>query len=55
MKQQIEEKLEEGFTCKTKIGAIDFDQEYDYFIREHFSRNKSKFGMLTVLLMKMKL
>ena len=40
MKQQIEEKLEEGFTCvKLKIGAIDFDQELRLlrFIREHFS------------------
>ena len=40
MKQQIEEKLEEGFTCvKLKIGAINFDQELRLlrFIREHFS------------------
>ena len=40
MKQQIEEKLEEGFTCvKLKIGAIDFDQELRLlrFIREHFN------------------
>ncbi len=40
MKQQIEEKLAEGFTCvKLKIGAIDFDQELQLlrFIREHFT------------------
>ncbi len=40
MKQQIEEKLAEGFTCvKLKIGAIDFDQELQLlrFIREHFN------------------
>ena len=40
MKQQIEEKLAQGFTCvKLKIGAIDFDQELQLlrFIREHFS------------------
>jgi O-succinylbenzoate synthase len=39
MKQQIEEKLAEGFTCiKLKIGAIDFQQELDLlaFIRKHF-------------------
>lgn len=39
MKQQIEEKLVDGFTCiKLKIGAIDFQQELDLlaFIRKHF-------------------
>lgn len=39
MKQQIEEKLAEGFTCiKLKIGAIDFQQEVALlaFIRNHF-------------------
>lgn len=39
MKQQIEEKLEQGFTCiKLKIGAIDFQKELDllHFIRHHF-------------------
>ena len=39
MKQQIEEKLDDGFTCiKLKIGAIDFQQELDLlaFIRKHF-------------------
>lgn len=40
MKQQIEEKLQQGFTCiKLKIGAIDFDRELDLllFIRSNFS------------------
>ena len=40
MKQQIETKLAEGFTCiKLKIGAIDFQKELDLlqFIRSHFS------------------
>lgn len=40
MKQQIEEKLAEGFRCiKLKIGAIDFDKELQllHFIRQHFS------------------
>lgn len=40
MKQQIKEKLAEGFTCiKLKIGAINFNQELQLlrFIREHFS------------------
>jgi O-succinylbenzoate synthase len=40
MKQQIEEKLAEGFRCiKLKIGAIDFDKELQLlrFIREHFT------------------
>lgn len=39
MKQQIEEKLADGFTCiKLKIGAIDFQQELALlgFIRKHF-------------------
>ncbi|UUC44661.1 o-succinylbenzoate synthase [Flavobacterium cerinum] len=39
MKQQIEEKLEQGFTCiKLKIGAIDFQKELDLlaFIRKNF-------------------
>jgi O-succinylbenzoate synthase len=42
MKQQIEEKLEQGFTCiKLKIGAIDFQKELDLlrFIRQHFEAN----------------
>ena len=42
MKQQIEEKLADGFTCiKLKIGAIDFQQELDLlaFIRKHFDAN----------------
>ncbi len=42
MKQQIEEKLADGFTCiKLKIGAIDFQQELDLlsFIRKHFDKN----------------
>jgi o-succinylbenzoate synthase len=40
MKEQIEEKLEQGFTCiKLKIGAIDFQKELELlrFIRSHFS------------------
>ncbi|MDX6182836.1 o-succinylbenzoate synthase [Flavobacterium sp. Fl-77] len=40
MKEQIEEKLTEGFTCiKLKIGAIDFSKELEllHFIRAHFS------------------
>lgn len=39
MKQQIEEKLAQGFTCiKLKIGAIDFEKELGLlsFIRQHF-------------------
>lgn len=39
MKQQIEEKIAEGFHCiKLKIGAIDFQKEMDIlaFIRQHF-------------------
>lgn len=40
MKQQIEEKLQQGFDCiKLKIGAIDFDKELNLlrFIRSNFS------------------
>ncbi len=40
MKQQIEEKIAEGFGCiKLKIGALDFDQELQLlaFIRANFS------------------
>ncbi|WP_264564208.1 o-succinylbenzoate synthase [Flavobacterium sp. N3904] len=40
MKQQIEEKLANGFQCiKLKIGAIDFDKELQLlrFIRQHFT------------------
>ncbi|WP_395073700.1 o-succinylbenzoate synthase [Flavobacterium sp.] len=40
MKQQIEEKLEQGFSCiKLKIGAIDFDKELEllHYIRQNFS------------------
>ncbi|SHG21607.1 o-succinylbenzoate synthase [Flavobacterium micromati] len=40
MKEQIEEKLAEGFRCiKLKIGAIDFDKELHLlrFIRRHFT------------------
>lgn len=40
MKQQIEEKLANGFRCvKLKIGAIDFDKELQLlgYIRQHFS------------------
>lgn len=39
MKQQIEEKLSQGFHCiKLKIGAIDFEKELQLlgYIREHF-------------------
>ena len=39
MKQQIEEKLVQGFKCiKLKIGAIDFQKELDllHFIRQNF-------------------
>ena len=39
MKQQIEEKLAQGFSCiKLKIGAIDFDKELNLlqFIRQNF-------------------
>lgn len=40
MKEQIEEKLQQGFTCiKLKIGAIDFQKELELlrFIRTHFT------------------
>lgn len=40
MKQQIQEKIDEGFLCiKLKIGAIDFNQECELLreIRTHFS------------------
>lgn len=40
MKQQIEDKLADGFKCiKLKIGAIDFEKELEllHFIRSHFS------------------
>jgi o-succinylbenzoate synthase len=43
MKQQIEEKLAEGFSCvKLKIGAIDFEKELELlrFIRSNFNENK---------------
>jgi O-succinylbenzoate synthase len=43
MKEQIEEKLAQGFTCiKLKIGAIDFQKELDLlrFIRSHFTANQ---------------
>ena len=43
MKQQIEEKLADGFRCvKLKIGAIDFDKELQLlgYIRQHFSPEK---------------
>ncbi len=39
MKQQIEEKIAQGFSCiKLKIGAIDFQKELDllHFIRQNF-------------------
>ena len=40
MKQQIEEKIAQGFKCiKLKIGAIDFDKELEllHFIRQNFT------------------
>ncbi len=40
MKQQIEEKIEEGYSCiKLKIGAINFDKELQLlgFIRDNFT------------------
>lgn len=43
MKEQIDQKLEEGFSCiKLKIGAIDFEKEIDLlkFIRSHYSSNQ---------------
>lgn len=42
MKQQVEEKIEQGFSCvKLKIGAIDFEEELSLlkFIRENFNEN----------------
>jgi len=42
MKQQIEEKLEQGFRCiKLKIGAINFQKELDLlrYIRQNFDEN----------------
>jgi o-succinylbenzoate synthase len=42
MKQQIEEKLNQGFRCiKLKIGAIDFQKELDLlrYIRQNFDKN----------------
>lgn len=43
MKEQIEEKLQQGFSCiKLKIGAIDFEKELDLlsFIRSNFSADE---------------
>jgi len=43
MKEQIEQKIKEGFRCiKLKIGAIDFEKELDllYFIRRNFNENQ---------------
>lgn len=43
MKQQIEEKLADGFRCvKLKIGAINFDEELQllHYIRQHFSADQ---------------
>jgi len=43
MKQQIEQKITDGFSCiKLKIGAIDFDKECDLlrFIRQNFTPNQ---------------
>jgi len=43
MKEQIEEKIAQGFSCiKLKIGAIDFDKELDLlrFIRANFDEDK---------------
>jgi len=40
MKEQIDEKLAQGFTCvKLKIGAIDFQAELDllHYIRQHYT------------------
>lgn len=42
MKEQIEEKLAQGFHCvKLKIGAIDFQKELDllHFIRQNYDEN----------------
>ena len=44
MKQQIEEKLAQGFSCvKLKIGAIDFDKELHLlrYIRQNFTPEQS--------------
>ncbi|CAD0007863.1 MULTISPECIES: o-succinylbenzoate synthase [Flavobacterium] len=43
MKEQIKEKLQQGFTCiKLKIGAIDFQKELELlrFIRTHFTSDQ---------------
>jgi len=43
MKQQIDEKIAQGFTCiKLKIGAIDFEKEIDLlrFIRTHYAASE---------------
>ncbi|OCB76152.1 o-succinylbenzoate synthase [Flavobacterium crassostreae] len=43
MKQQIQQKLADGFRCiKLKIGALDFDKELELiaFIRENFTANQ---------------
>lgn len=43
MKQQIEQKIADGFTCiKLKIGALEFDKELALlqFIRENFDANQ---------------
>ena len=43
MKQQIEDKLADGYRCiKLKIGAIDFDKELQLlrYIRQHFSSDQ---------------
>ncbi|OYQ42028.1 o-succinylbenzoate synthase [Flavobacterium cyanobacteriorum] len=43
MKEQIEEKIQQGFTCiKLKIGAIDFNKELSLlkFIRQHFTEKE---------------
>ena len=43
MKQQIEEKIDQGFTCiKLKIGAIDFEKELAllHFIRQNFNSSQ---------------
>src|SRR5699024_1238629 len=43
MKEQIDEKIAQGFSCiKLKIGALDFQKELDLlaFIRSHFSKDQ---------------
>lgn len=43
MKQQIDDKIAQGFHCiKMKIGAIDFQREFELlqFIRKHFTVNQ---------------